>query len=171
MVRGGFRLGAGRPKGQGKFGETTKAIRVPESKVAEVLNYVNSACYKLPIYTSSVSAGFPSPAEDYVEDRLDIGQHLVKNPTATFFVKVAGDSMIKASINDGDILVVDRSLEAKHGSVVIAVVENDLTVKRLFNKNQRILLMPENDRYDPIVIDREDTLKIWGVVTNVIHKL
>lgn len=171
MVRGGFRKNAGRPKGQGKFGETTKAIRIPISKIEDVLSYVNNSSYKLPLYSCRISAGFPSPAEDYIEDRLDLNQHLVKNPNATFFVKVAGDSMIKASINDGDILVVDRSLEAKHGNVVIAVLENELTVKRLFNQNKRILLMPENDKYDPIAVENLDYLSIWGVVTNVIHKL
>lgn len=169
MSRGGARPGAGRPKGQGKYKESTKPMRIPESMVEEVKGYVETQGYKFPLYASVVPAGFPSPADDHMEGELDLNKHLVKHPTATFFVKASGDSMIKAGIHSGDILVVDRSLEPKHGKIVIAAVEGHLTVKRLYKRGTKIALLPENDEFDPIEIKNADDLVIWGVVTTVLH--
>ena len=121
------------------------------------------------LYNSKVAAGFPSPADDYSEGKLDLNTLLINNPAATFFVKASGDSMINAGIYSGDMLIVDRSLEAKHGKVVIAYVDSQFTVKRLHKSSEGNFLMPENEAYTPIKIT-EDTV-IWGVVTNVIHKL
>lgn len=90
--------------------------------------------YKLPIFLGRLPAGFPSPADDYLEGKLDITKHLVKHPAATFYVRVSGDSMLGAGIHCGDLLVVDRSLEAKNGNVVVAVLDGDLTVKRLYKR-------------------------------------
>lgn len=123
----------------------------------------------VPLFTEQVAAGLPSPADDYLEDNLDLNKYLVKHPIATFFVRVTGDSMIGAGIHSGDILIVDRSLEADNRKVVIAVVDGELTVKRLVRKNGTIHLIPENDKYEPIVIKDEIDLEIWGVVTSVIH--
>ena len=128
MPRGGSRVGAGRPKGQGKFGEKTKPIRVPISKVDSIMNFINNNSLSLPLYSSKVPAGFPSPADDHMEGKLDLNTYLVKHPTATFFVKASGDSMVGAGIHDGDILVVDRSLEPRQGQVVIAAIDGQLTV-------------------------------------------
>jgi DNA polymerase V len=139
--------------------------------VAEVLALVEGKGYRLPLYACSVQAGFPSPADDYVEGKLDLNAHLIKHPTATFFVRAAGESMIGAGIHPGDILVVDRSLEPGHGKIVIALVEGQLTVKRLFKKGKRVALVPENEKYDPIEIAPESGLVIWGVVTSVVHAL
>ena len=105
MPRGGARTGAGRPKGQGKFGEKTKPMRIPISKIDSVMNFINNSNISLPLYSSKVPAGFPSPADDHMEGKLDLNTHLVKHPTATFFVKASGDSMLGAGIHDGDILV------------------------------------------------------------------
>lgn len=171
MPRGGKRSGAGRPKGQGKFGEKTKAIRVPLSLVDEVLDFAKQKGYKLPLYSSRVSAGFPSPADDHMERTLDLNDHLIQHPTATFFVRVSGDSMIKAGIHPDDILIVDRSLKAVHGKVIVAALDGQLTVKRLYKKPDKAFLMPENDKYSPIPITEESEIYIWGVVTNVIHKV
>jgi DNA polymerase V len=124
-----------------------------------------------PIFMAPVTAGFPSPAEDYIEGKLDLNEHLVKHPAATFFVRVTGDSMIDAGIHPGDILIVDRSLEAADKKVVIAVVEGELTVKRIRLINEKIVLMPENENYKPLQINNETDFEIWGVVTNVIHPL
>jgi DNA polymerase V len=124
-----------------------------------------------PLFLSAVSAGFPSPADDFIEQKLDLNDHLVRNPAATFFVRVSGDSMTGASIHSGDILVVDRSLEPKEGKVVIAVLDGELTVKRIARRGGRLQLMPENDRYQPIIVANEADLEIWGVVTAVIHAL
>ena len=126
---------------------------------------------KLPLYMTSIEAGFPSPADDYIEGSLDLNEHLVKHPAATFFVRVSGESMIKAGIFPGDILIVDRSLEAVDKKIVIAVVDGELTVKRLRIRSGIPSLEPENDRYAPIVIKPDMAFEIWGVVTNVIHKV
>lgn len=171
MPRGGVRKGAGRPKGQGKYNEPTKPIRIPESMVEKILEYVQTSGHKLPIYSSSVQAGFPSPADDYIEGKLDLNEHLIKHPTATFFVRAAGESMTKVGIHNGDILIVDRSLEAKHGKIVIAAVDGELTVKRLNKSPKGTYLMPENDQYKPIEITDINDVVIWGVVTNVLHEL
>jgi DNA polymerase V len=169
MPRGGARPGAGRPKGQGKYNEPTKPIRVPESMISEVLEFVESRGYELPLYACAVQAGFPSPADDYMGGTLDLNKHLVKHPTATFFVKAAGESMIKAGIHPGDILVVDRSIEAKNGKIVIAAVDGQLTVKRLRKTSTGTYLMPENDAFQSIKLDEGNDVIIWGVVTNVLH--
>ena len=122
-----------------------------------------------PLFTEHVPAGFPSPANDYLEGNLDLNKYLIKHPVATYFVRVTGNSMIGAGIHSGELLIVDRSLEASNRKVVIAVVNGELTVKRLIKKNDKIILMPENDKYKPIEIKDEIDLEIWGVVTSVIH--
>lgn len=127
--------------------------------------------YKLPIFLGRLPAGFPSPADDYLEGTLDINKHLVKHPAATFYVRVSGESMLGAGIHCGDLLVVDRSLEAKSGNVVVAVLDGDLTVKRLYKRDGVIRLLPENSQYQPIEIAEGQSFEIWGVVTNVIHAL
>ncbi len=126
---------------------------------------------ELPLFLESVSAGFPSPADDYLENKLDLNDHLIKNPAATFFVRVTGDSMIDAGIHSGDILVVDRSLIPKEGNVVIAVIDGELTVKRIHQDRNKIYLLPENRNFEPIEITTEMHFEVWGVVSYVIHRL
>lgn len=171
MVHGGARPGAGRPKGLGKYGEATKAVRIPVSRINDVLTYLEQSgtSYELPLYTSTVRAGFPTPADDHIERKLDLNTHLIKHPAATFFVKAAGDSMIHAGIQSGDMLVVDRSLEATHGKIVIAAVNGELTVKRLSRQAGRVTLLAANPAYKAIDISEEEDIVIWGVVTHVIH--
>lgn len=171
MSHGGARKGAGRPRGQGKYGEVTRAVRIPLSRIPEVLAYVKNETesFKLPLYGSTVRAGFPSPADDYIESMLDLNQYLIKHPAATFFVKAAGDSMLNAGIHPGDILVVDRSLEAVHGKIVIAALNGELTVKRLRYQDGRLQLVAENPNYKAIDVTEEYEMVIWGVVTHVIH--
>lgn len=123
----------------------------------------------LPLFTATVSAGYPSPAADYEEGRLDLNKYLVRNPAATFFVRVAGDSMLGAGIHPGDLLVVDRSLEPRDRSVVIANIDGELTVKRIRIRGRKIRLEPENDNYPGREISEEMAFEVWGVVTNVIH--
>ncbi|OHB58511.1 MAG: peptidase S24 [Planctomycetes bacterium RBG_13_44_8b] len=124
-----------------------------------------------PIFMAKVPAGFPSPAADYEEDKLDLNRHLIKNPPATFFVRVTGDSMVKAGIHDGDLLVVDRSIEPKDKNVVIAVVNGELTVKRIRIRKNKLTLEAENENYQSREINEEMEFEVWGVVTNVIHAL
>ena len=171
MPRGGARKGAGRPKGQGRYGEQTKAVRIPVSKVKYISEIISKGLYEVPMYSNKVAAGFPSPADDYLEDKIDLNQYLVKHPAATFLVRASGESMINAGIFPDDILVVDRSLKAEDGKVVIAVVDNELTVKRYRKRGKNIVLEPENEAYDPIIISEESEAFVWGVVTNVIHNL
>ena len=125
----------------------------------------------LPLYAFRIPAGFPSPAEDYMEGKLDLNDELVNCEEATFFMRVSGDSMIGAGIMPGGMLVIDRSLEARHGKIVIAVVDGQLTVKRLYDRGGRVQLCSENPKYQPIKISREQDLQIWGVVTSVITRL
>ncbi len=130
-----------------------------------------STRYALPVFLGRLPAGFPSPADDYIEGKLDLNRHLIKHPAATFFVRVTGDSMIGAGIHSGDLLVVDRSLEAADRHVVVAVLDGELTVKRLFKQHGVLRLLPENLNYQPIEISGQHTFEIWGVVTSVIHSL
>ena len=123
------------------------------------------------LFETRVSAGFPSPAADYEEDKLDLNEHLIKHPAATFFVRTIGDSMVGAGIHCGDLLVVDRSLEPRDKSIVIAVVNGDLTVKRIRIKKKKITLEPENETYSVQEINENMEFEVWGVVTNVIHTL
>ena len=123
------------------------------------------------MYISGVRAGFPSPAEDYIEKRLDLNEYLVKHPAATFYVRVEGDSMIGAGIQSGDILIVDRSLEPAHNKIIVAIVDGEFTVKRLLFRGKRIILAPENDNYEDLEITDGIDFAVWGVVTSVIHEV
>ena len=194
MPRGGKRQGAGRPVGTGKYNETTKAVRLPISIANEILEVLNKdpqnhqkiepativtsilkteniIKYRVPLYLNPVAAGLPAPTEDYVEGKIDLNRHLVKHPDSTFLVRVIGESMQDAGIHPSDLLVVDRALEPISGKVVIAVVNGELTVKRLRKHRNKLWLMPENPNFQPIEIDENVELHIWGVVTNVIHAL
>lgn len=122
-----------------------------------------------PLFSSQPAAGFPAPGDDMVEKPLDLNDLLIDNPTATFFVKVAGDSMEGAGIFDGDILVVDRSLTPVDGSIVVAAVYGELVVKRLKKYPQKATLISENDAYEPIVITDADDIFIWGVVSGSVR--
>ena len=185
---GGARKGAGRKKNSGSFKEETKVIRVPislvdsliptievyksqvKSKVEVFLTKDNPTELSIPIFTSRVQAGFPSPADDHLEDALDLNTHLIHHKEATFFVKAQGDSMLGAGIQQGDILIVDKSLSAKSGKIVIAVVDGEFTVKRLHKYKGNITLKAENPDFEDIKIGGTDELIIWGVVTSVIHQ-
>lgn len=188
---GGYRCGAGRPKGTGKYGEKTCPVRVPVSLLSEVEALVAEKMHSefgnppdnlipfrspphyppMPLYATRVAAGLPSPSDDYVERNLDLNEYLVKRPSATFFVRVEGDSMINAGIYENDILVVDRSVKPTDGKIIIAVVNGELTVKRLSDKPGHMCLLPENPRYRPIEITEDVEFSIWGVVRHVLHAL
>jgi len=126
---------------------------------------------ELPLFLSPIRAGFPSSADDYLDKKLDLNEHLIKHPAATFFVKVKGDSMIKAGIHSGDILVVDRSLEPRDKKIVIAVLNGEFTVKRVSKMKDKLYLVSENDDYAPIEIKDGADFEIWGIVIHVIHSL
>ncbi|WP_260864252.1 translesion error-prone DNA polymerase V autoproteolytic subunit [Citrobacter sp. Marseille-Q6884] len=121
----------------------------------------------IPLFSDRVPCGFPSPAQDYVEKRIDLNELLIRHPCATYFVKSSGDSMIGAGISDGDLLVVDSSRKAVHGDIVIAAVDGEFTVKRL-QLHPTVMLKPENRACSPIMLSSEDTLDIFGVVTFIV---
>ncbi|HHF7368227.1 TPA: LexA family protein [Legionella bozemanae] len=164
--RGGKRAGSGRPRG-----EPTKAVRLPVSRLAELEQLNNRAVYQLPVFASKIQAGFPSPADDYIEGYLDLNSKFIKHPSATFVLQATGDSMVDAGIFSGDWLLVDRSIEPSDGRIVIAAVNGELTVKRLSNKGGTIQLLPANSKFKPIDITQECEMVIWGVVTLVLHEL
>ena len=127
-----------------------------------------------PVFISKIAAGFPSPADDYVERRLDLNQYCIHHPEATFFLRVSGHSMTGAGIYDNDILVVDRSLKAVHGKIVIAILDGEFSVKRLSREGGaggHLALLPENRDFPRIEVKEGQELEIWGVATFVIHAL
>ena len=192
-LRGGSRIGAGRKVSTGKFGETTEVLRVPVSQksiisdflqayqrkqqrgqiaasldtVTEIiLPYLEAKPLKLPLFGSKVPAGFPSPADDHVEKRLDANDYLIDQQDATFFVTIQGESMINAGLLSGDKAVVDRSKIAKIGDIVMAVVDGEFTIKTLGKaKNGLPRLLPANPIFNPIEIKESMQFEIWGVVT------
>jgi len=117
-----------------------------------------------------VPAGFPSPADDFVEMEINLQDYIVKNKEATFCVKVEGSSMTKAGINTGDIMIVDRSLTPKHNDIVLAVIDGDFTVKRLAVNDNSVYLVPENDSFSPIKITELMDFQVWGIITHIIHR-
>ncbi len=191
--RGGKRENAGRPRGQGKFGEPTIAIRIPESQGATVKKFldayqrkrtdsgyesthvdeffvptVSDQPIKLPLFSTKVAAGFPSPADDYVEKRLDISEFLIDHADSTFFVTIKGESMIDVGLLPEDKVVVDRSKTPAIGDIVLAVVDREFTIKILDrNENGRPKLLPANSTgaYLPIEITKGMQCEIFGVVT------
>ncbi|MGA9697856.1 MAG: translesion error-prone DNA polymerase V autoproteolytic subunit [Acinetobacter sp.] len=178
---GGFRTGAGRKKS-----EETKVIRVPESKILDIKEYLKSlkkeneitdirqfdpvTKIEIPLVTERVQAGFPSPAQDYIDKKLDLNDFLINNANATFIVRANSLSMLNAGIDINDALIVDRSIEAQHRDIVIACVDNEFTVKRLIIDAKGCWLKAENEGYPDIHPQEGQQFEIWGVVTNVIKK-
>ena len=126
---------------------------------------------QIPLFESNVQAGIPSPIEEFTEGTLDLNQYLIKHEASTFFVRVVGESMTGAAIFPGDLLIVDRSVEATSGKIIIALLNGGLTVKRLYQDEATIILCAENDDYTDIKVTEKDDFLIWGIVTNVIHSL
>lgn len=138
--------------------------------VTEVYEFEQRTRIELPLFTVRIPAGFPSPGDDYIDGKLDLNEHLIKHPSATFFMKVQGDSMIDAGISDGDLLIVDRALEATDNSIVVALIDGEFMVKRIRIKNGIYYLVPENSHYHPIEVKQCMNFQVWGVVIYVIHK-
>ena len=125
--------------------------------------------FKIPLLTDSVSAGFPSPADDYTEENIDLNEHLISNPFSTFFLRVKGESMINAGIKDKDLIIVDKSLIAKPGNIIIAMIDGEFTIKRLSIKNDELYLKAENHNYPDFRFKNHIDVQIWGVVIYSIH--
>ncbi|MCK0163788.1 translesion error-prone DNA polymerase V autoproteolytic subunit [Marinobacter sp. S6332] len=134
-------------------------------------DYESISRLNIPMFLERVSAGFPSPAEDYVEKTIDLNELCIQHPAATFFVRVQGESMVEAGIYPDDVLVVDRSLRAGHGDIIIASLESEMTVKQLHITPPPVRLLPRNAAFQPIVVEGDMVMEVFGVVTNVIRSL
>ena len=183
---GGLRTGAGRKLHSGIYGESTKVIRVPTSKVSDIQKYIikfqvnnvidvsksNSLLTHQPLdlFEYKVPAGFPSPADDYKEKKLDLNEYLIKQKEATFFVRIKGDSMIDAGIHDNDIVIVDKSQTASTGDIILASIDGDFTVKLLSRNKSKYRLLAANEKYKPIEINESMQFEVWGVVTGAVRK-
>lgn len=191
-THGGKRSGAGRKT---LYGEPTRQIRVPASQLPAIQDYLGKLRQQqatsqrtdtvtgiqaarmetrrtaIPLMSHTVPAGFPSPADDHVTDSIDLNEHLIAHREATFILRISGWSMVNAGIHDGDEIIVDRALHPRHGNIVVAVVNNELTVKRLHKTATAIRLVPENPEFQDIVIGAGEELTIWGVVTRVLHRV
>jgi len=127
--------------------------------------------YRQPLIEGGIAAGFPSPADDFAEVRISLDESLVKNRAATFYARVSGESMVDAGLDDGDLLVIDRSLEPKDNKIAVCFIDGEFTVKRIKLEGAQLYLMPENKNYKPIEVTEENNLLIWGIVTYVIKKV
>ncbi len=170
MPRGGKRKGAGRPKGTGKFGEPTKAVRLPISMISQVMGFIDRKGLKYPLYSTRTKTGSPESAEVPAE-RFDLVNHLVPELEATLFVLMADDSMSGAGIYANDTLIVNTNREAQHNDIIVAEVNGVSTARRLIVKGKKMELKAENSKFAVTKIADDEELVIWGVVTNTIHNL
>ena len=125
----------------------------------------------LPLVEGGIVAGFPSPALDFVDASIDLNRHLIKHPSATFYGRVKGDSLKNAGITDGDLLVIDKSLEPTNGRIAVCYLDGEFTAKRIQIRKETVFLVPENENYKPIRVDKDNDFMIWGIVTHVIKKV
>jgi DNA polymerase V len=139
--------------------------------MTEPVHLLQSGNLKIPLLFSFVHASFPSPADDYKERPLDLDELVIQHPEATFYVKVSGESMKDAGITDGDVLVVDRAIDATHNAIIVAVLNGEFTVKRLHQEDETIYLVPANPLYQPVQVTEDMHFQVWGVVTYCIRKV
>lgn len=149
------------------YSEKFSTIR---SEVLKPIRLDGILSIKIPLYATYISAGFPSPADDYIEDQIDLGRYLVQNPTSTYLMRVKGNSMVDANIHDGDILVIDKALKPENGLPVICFLDGEFTVKAFKKIKDKAYLMPANPDYRPIEVSGEMNMGIWGVVVWILHK-
>ncbi len=145
-------------------------IAANQANQVEVFRIAESILHEMPLTLTRVQAGFPSPAEDYQEDRLSLDEELIRNRSATFFARVTGDSMINSGIHDGDLVIVDKALEPKADSVLLCVMDGEFTLKKVRKIGQAMYMMPENPDFPPMKISEDNDFRIWGVVTYSIKK-
>lgn len=140
-----------------------------ENKV-DIYN-VNSDGMNMPLLDNKIPAGFPSPAQDYNSDALDLNRELINNPASTYCARVTGDSMIDCGINDGDLLIIDKSIPPTDGKIAVCFLDGEFTVKRLSVRQDGVYLMPANQRYNPIHVNEDSNFQVWGIVTHIIKKM
>lgn len=147
-----------------------KAKHLHNTKSIQFFKTDVSSYLKLPFVANGISAGFPSPADDFLDINIDLNKYLIKNPTTTFYGRVSGNSMVDAGINDGDLLIIDKSLEPKNNKIAVCFIDGDFTVKRIQIEKDVIWLIAENKEYKPIKVTKDNDFVIWGIVTNVIKQ-
>jgi DNA polymerase V len=144
------------------------SLKLHTGNIIDIFSADTETELSLPFVDNSISAGFPSPALDFVDLSIDLNKHLIKHPSATFYGRVKGDSLKNAGIGNGDLLIIDRSLEPINGKIAVCYIDGEFTAKRIqINKNE-ILLIPENENYEPIRVTEDNNFLIWGIVTHVI---
>lgn len=148
-----------------------KLLKLHKTTTIELYTADTTTDVSLPMVEGGISAGFPSPADDFLDISIDLNKELIKNPSSTFFGRVKGDSMINAGLSDGDLLVIDKSLEPINHKVAVCFIDGEFTVKRIKIEKEKIWLVAENDKYKPIEVTKENDFLIWGIVTNVIKSL
>ena len=146
-------------------------MKLHDSKYLDFFSSLSESENKFVYAKSGISAGFPSPAEDFLEKNIDLNEILIKNPNSTFFARVKGNSMKDIDINDGDIIIIDKSLEPKDGKIAVCYIDGDFTLKRIKIEKDHCWLLPANSDYKPIKVTEENDFRIWGIVTNVIKHL
>ncbi|MDF1611627.1 LexA family protein [Stygiobacter electus] len=144
------------------------ATKLHSSKIIDIYSALTDTELELPVVNSGISAGFPSPALDFVDISIDLNKHLIKHPSATFYGRVKGHSLKNAGIDDGDLLIIDRSLEPQNGKIAVCYIDGEFTAKRIKIKKDEIWLMPENENYAPIKVGKDNDFLVWGIVTHVI---
>ena len=147
------------------------AIVLHKSEILDIYSADTDSELELPYISSGISAGFPSPALDFIDLSIDLNRHLVKHPSSTFYGRVKGDSMKDAGIHDGDLLVIDKSLEPVNDKIAVCYIDGEFTLKRILIEEKCCWLMPANEKYKPIRVSEENDFMIWGIVTHVIKKM
>lgn len=145
-----------------------KPLKLHSSPTIDLYSALTDTELALPIITDGISAGFPSPAMDFVDLSIDLNKHLVKHPSSTFYGRVKGVSMKNAGIDNGDLLVIDKSIEPANGKIAVCYIDGEFTLKRIKISKNEILLVPENEDYTPIKVTADSNFMIWGIVTHVI---
>ncbi|MBX2985317.1 MAG: translesion error-prone DNA polymerase V autoproteolytic subunit [Bacteroidia bacterium] len=144
------------------------SLKLHNGNIIDIFSADTETVLALPYVDNGISAGFPSPALDFVDLSIDLNRHLIKNPSATFYGRVKGDSLKNAGISNGDLLIIDRSLEPTNGKIAVCYIDGEFTAKRIQISKKEILLIPENENYQPIRVTEENNFLIWGIVTHVI---
>ncbi len=147
------------------------SLQLHSSTHLDIFSADTDTMLELPLLPSAISAGFPSPALDFVDLTIDLNKHLIKHPSATFYGRVKGESMKDAGIHDADLLVIDKSLDPVDGKIAVCYIDGEFTLKRIKLTKEGLWLMPANDKYKPIKIEEFNDLRIWGVVTHVIKSV
>jgi len=148
-----------------------KPLKIHKSSTLDIYSALSETELSLPVFNSGISAGFPSPAMDFENNSIDLNQHIIKHPSSTFYGKVKGDSMKDEGIFDGDLMVIDKSLEPTDGKIAICFIDGDFTVKKIKIEQDACWLMPANNKYKPIKVTADNEFLIWGIVTHVIKAL